>query len=387
MKNFSLTMPTYIHFGKGSLKKMLKHISKYSKILLVTGGESIRKNGIYDEIINILKGANIKIFEVSGVKPNPGVDKVYEGIEICKKNKIEFIIAAGGGSVIDTAKAIAAGVKYDGDVWELFHDESKVKDAIKIGAIITLAATGSETNGNSVITKEETNEKLAIHNDVLKPVFAIMDPTYTFSVNKYQTAAGTADILAHVFEQYFSPTKDTYVIDRISESIMKTVIKFGPIAYKNPENYEARAQLMYSSSLALIGILSSGKIADWATHAMEHEISAYHDLTHGVGLAILFPNWLKYCFSEETAWKYREFAINVWNLDPSLDDKTLANKAIEKTQEFFKSLNLPLTLKEVNIDDTNLEKWVSNIVKRRKSIGAFKVLFEDDIRNIYKMSL
>ena len=386
MNNFSLNLKTRIHFGKGSVSNLKSELQGYKKILLVTGSGSVKKYGIYDDVINIISKISIEIFELSGIKPNPSIDSVYKGIEICRKNNIEFILALGGGSVIDVAKAVAAGVVYKGDTWELFLDDSKVKSALKTGSILTLAATGSESNKNSVITNEKTKEKLGIRNDCLRPQFAVLDPSYTFTLPVIQTAAGVSDIMAHVFEQYFSTPKDAYLTDRISENVLKTCIKFGPVLLKEPENYEARAEIMWASTIALNGLLSCGKVTDWASHMIEHELSAYYDLNHGVGLAILFPNWMKQVMDESRLWKYRDYAVNVWGLSPELNDFELANAAIDKTRNFFDSLNLPNRLSQVNIDDKYFEIMAENVIKRGNR-GNFKILDKEDIISIYRMSL
>ncbi len=382
MENFHITMPTHIYFGKGAMKKITKELSQYKRFLLVAGGGSIKKNGVYQQVVEALESMKAKWVELWGIVPNPDIDKVKEGIKLIKENDLQFIIAVGGGSVIDTAKAIATGFYYEGDPWELFYDESKVQKALPVGVVLTLPATGSETNGNSVISNREKGEKLAIHNDILRPKFAILDPTFTYTLPAFQTAAGSADILAHVFEQYFSNSK-AYMIDRIAESIMKTVIKYTPIALKDPENYEARSELMYASTLALNGLLSCGKITDWATHAMEHETSATHDVTHGEGLAILFPKWMKYCYSEERKEKYIEFAQNVWGIIEK-DGYSSAIMAIDALSNFFKECGLRSSFSQLNIEEKYIDIWTSSIVTRRKSIGSFKVLFEQDIKAIYK---
>lgn len=387
MINFSLQLKTRMYFGKGCIENLENEVSAYNKILLVYGGGSIKENGIYQDVVDRLAEKKVEIFELDGIKPNPSVESVREGIKICKDNDIPFILAVGGGSVIDAAKAMAAGIKYNGDIWDLYLDDSKVKEALPIGVILTLSATGSETNGNSVVTNEKTRQKLAIHNDCLRAQFAILDPSYTFTLPAVQTAAGISDIMAHVFEQYFSPTKDAFLTDKISESILKTCIKFGPVLLKEPENYEARAEIMWASTIALNGLISAGKISDWATHVMEHEVSAFYDLNHGIGLAILFPNWMKYVADDERLWKFREYGVNVWDLDPTLSDKELAELSIQKTKDFFKSLNLPTTLAEVNIDKTYLEDMAENLSVRCGTLGNFKVLGKKDISIIYKLAL
>lgn len=386
MINFSLQLKTKIHFGKNSIKELSNELKNYSKILLVYGGGSIKRNGIYQNVINELKKNNTEFFELSGIKPNPSLKSVYEGIKICKENNIEFVLGVGGGSVIDASKAIAVGVKHQEDIWDLFLDESKIKYALPVGTVLTLAATGSETNKNAVVTNDDTKEKLGIHHDCMKPQFAILDPSYTFSLPQNQTSSGIADIMAHVFEQYFSPTKESFLTDALSEAVLKTCLKYGPIALKDPENYEARAEIMWASTIALNGLLTCGKITDWLTHMMEHELSAYYDLNHGTGLAILFPNWMKEVANSNTYWKFRNYAVNVWHLDSNKSDEELCNESIHKTREFFNLMNLPSSLKEVNIDNKYFNDMVHNLVKRNKT-GSFKQLGADEIMRIYQSSL
>ena len=386
MINFSLNLKTRIHFGKGAILNLKSELSPYKRILLVTGSGSVKKFGIYDTVMAELSATEKEVFELSGIKPNPSIDSVYDGIKICKENNIDFILALGGGSVIDAAKAIAAGVVYKGDVWELYLDNSKFEGALKTGCILTIAATGSESNRNSIITNEKTKEKLGLRMEELRPEFAVLDPTYTYTLSSVQTAASVADIMSHVFEQYFSPTKEACLTDGISESVLKTCIKFAPVLLTDPKNYEARSEIMWASTIALNGLLTVGKLGDWASHMIEHELSAYYDLNHGIGLAILFPNWMKRVADDSRLWKFRDYAVNVWDFPASLSDRELADASIKKTREFFNSLNLPSTLREVNIDEKYFELMAENIEKR-KTLGTFKVLNKEDIIEIYKLSL
>lgn len=378
MLNFSLSLKTKIHFGDGAVKNLGAELRPYNKILLVTGSGSVKKYGIYDAVTAQLKDK--QIFDLSGIKPNPTLDSVYQGIEICKQNDIDFILALGGGSVIDAAKAIAVGVIYDGDVWDLFMDESKFTGALKTGCILTIAATGSETNKNSIITNEKIKVKAGLRRDELRPEFAILDPTYTYTLPERQTAAGVADIMAHAFEQYFSPTKDAYLSDRMAESVIKTCIKYGPVLLKDPKNYEARAEIMWASTISLNGLLGCGKETDWATHMISYDFSAHYDLTHGIALAILFPNWMKQVFDDTRRWKFEEYAANVWGLPPER-----AEESIQKTREFFNSLNLPESLSQEGISDEQFEIFAENAVKRGKT-GNFKQLTKEDIISIYRRS-
>uniref|UniRef100_UPI0035690DB2 iron-containing alcohol dehydrogenase n=1 Tax=Ilyobacter sp. TaxID=3100343 RepID=UPI0035690DB2 len=316
-------------------------------------------------------------------------ESVYKGAEICKKNDIGLVLAAGGGSVIDCAKAIAAQVKYNGDVWQDFyvdHNLKELRDALPVASILTLAATGSEMNGNTVISKMDTNEKLGLGHEKLRPVFSILDPTYTFTVNKFHTAAGAVDIMSHVFEQYFSPDKKGYLQSRLMEGILKTVVHYGPVALKDPTNYEARSNLMWAGSLALNGMLSCGKEStDWATHAMEHELSAQYDITHGMGLGILTPYWMDYVLSEENAHRFVDYAKNVWGIEGDCE-MSVARKSIEKTREFFTSLGTPKKLSEVGIDHDKFEIMAERAVKNGP-IGTMQALEKEDVMAIYEMAL
>jgi alcohol dehydrogenase YqhD (iron-dependent ADH family) len=390
MKNFNYNIPTKILFGKGKVEKLGSEISKYtSKVLLVYGMSSIKKSGLYDLIKKQLSDSKIQCFELGGVDPNPRIESVYKGAEICKKNDIGLVLAAGGGSVIDCAKAIAAQVKYNGDVWQDFyvdHNLKELRDALPVASILTLAATGSEMNGNTVISKMDTNEKLGLGHEKLRPVFSILDPTYTFTVNKFHTAAGAVDIMSHVFEQYFSPDKKGYLQSRLMEGILKTVLHYGPVALKDPTNYEARSNLMWAGSLALNGMLSCGKEStDWATHAMEHELSAQYDITHGMGLGILTPYWMDYVLSEENAHRFVDYAKNVWGIEGDCE-MSVARKSIEKTREFFTSLGTPKKLSEVGIDHDKFEIMAERAVKNGP-IGTMQALEKEDVMAIYEMAL
>ncbi|WP_304159402.1 iron-containing alcohol dehydrogenase [Fusobacterium ulcerans] len=387
MKNFNYNVSTKILFGTGKVDELGNEVKKIgSKVLLVYGKGSIKKNGLYDKVIEVLKREEITIFELPNVDPNPRIECVYYGAEICKREGIELVLAIGGGSTIDCAKAIAAQSRYNGDVWEDLYVKNKIKQltsALPVASVLTLAATGSEMNGNSVISNMNENRKLSIGIDLLRPVFSILDPIYTYSVNKYQTAAGTADIMSHIFEQYFSPDHDGFLQNRLMEGLLKTIIHFGPIAYNEPENYEARANLMWGSSLALNGLLTYGKIStDWATHGMEHELSAYHDITHGVGLAILTPVWMEYVLSDENVHRFEEYGKYVWDISGD-DPMAIAKEAINKTREFFKSLNIPSTLQEVGIKEENLEKMADAAVAFGP-LGTMKKLHKADVLEILK---
>jgi butanol dehydrogenase len=387
MLNFNYSIPTKIFFGKDKINVLSEQVKNYgSKVLLVYGGGSIKKSGLYGKIIDILNKNEISFWELSGVEPNPRISSVRKGIEICKENKIELILAIGGGSTIDCAKVIGAGYYYDGDAWDIVVNPSKINKVLPIASILTLAATGSEMDAGAVITNLETSEKLATRNKYMAPKFSILDPTYTFSVPANQTAAGTADIMSHIFEEYFSNTKEAYLQDRMAEALLKTCINYGRKAIDEPENYEARANLMWASSLAINGLLSYGKETKWSVHGMEHELSAFYDITHGAGLAILTPHWMKYVLNDNTVNKFVEYGVNVWGLDPSGDKYEIANNAIKKTREYFVSLGLPSTLREVGIEEEKLDKMAKQATSRGK-LGSFKQLDTQDVLNIYRVAL
>lgn len=386
MYNFTFELPTRVHFGQGSLEKLAELKESGSKVLLVYGGGSIKRAGIYDDALNILRGAGLEVFELSGVEPNPRIESVRKGAKLCKENAIDMVLAVGGGSVIDCAKVTAAGAKYDGDAWDLVIDPMKIADALPIYAVLTVAATGSEMDPYAVISDLSKNEKWGTGSPLLTPKMSILDPSYTFSVSKKQTAAGTADIMSHTFENYFTPVEG-FLQARFCEAVLKTCIHYGPVALKDPENYEARANLMWASSWAINGTLSAGSGVNWCVHPMEHELSAFYDITHGQGLAILTPHWMMHVLSEETAGKFAEYGVNVWGLDPKADAWTNALAAIECTRRFFKEeLKLPMTLREVGI--TEQDKFEIMAEKAAAgSEGCYVPLTKEDIVKIFKAAL
>jgi alcohol dehydrogenase YqhD (iron-dependent ADH family) len=384
MLDFNYMISTKIFFGKNKIEKLGEELKSYGKnTLLVYGGGSIKKNGLYDAVTNILTKNVIAYHELPGVQPNPRITSVRQGIKLCRSHNIQSIIAVGGGSVIDCAKTIATGVYHNEDPWDMFiQGDSSIKKALPIGTILTVTGTGSEMNGNAVISNQETEQKLAIHHDLLRPRFSILDPTYTFTVPKHQTAAGTIDIMSHIFEQYFSPTKDAFVQNRLAESLLKTCINYGPLALKEPTNYEARAQLMWTSSLALNGLLGYGKITDWATHGIEHAVSAAYDVTHGTGLAILTPFWMEYILGEETTDQFVEYAQNIWQIKEE-NNLATAKKGIEKTREFFTNLGMPKALRDVGVDENKLEDMAEKTVLYG-DVGKVKKLGKKDVLAILK---
>ncbi|UZT81749.1 iron-containing alcohol dehydrogenase [Caproicibacterium sp. BJN0003] len=387
MNNFDYHIPTDVYFGKGQINKLGQRMSSIAKkVLLVYGGGSIKKIGLYNQIMEQLKQAGITVFELAGVEPNPRIQTVKKGVAICKQEGIEGILAAGGGSTIDCAKVVSAGACYDGDPWDLVLDSNKIKKVLPIAAILTLAATGSEMDGFAVISDMDKNEKWGTGNELTKPVFSIMDPQYTFSVSKYQTAAGSSDIMSHTFENYFNNTKGAFLQARIAEGILKTVIKYAPIAVEHPDDYEARANLMWASSLAINGLISYGEGTAWTVHPMEHELSAFYDITHGAGLALLTPYWMEYILSEKTVGKFAEYGVNVWGIDSSKEPMAIAKEAIAKTREFFNMIGMPSHLKELGIDQTHFDIMSEKAANGGLAYG-FVPLSKKDVKKIYTMAL
>lgn len=387
MINFNYSIPTKIFFGRDQINVLGDQIKKYgSKVLLVYGGGSIKKSGLYEKVVDIFNKNNIIFWELPGVEPNPRITSVRKGAEICKQNHIDIILAVGGGSSIDCSKVIGAAACYDGEPWDLVIDPRKIKKVLPIASILTLAATGSEMDAGAVITNLETNQKLGTGHKDMAPKFSILDPTNTFTVPKSQTAAGTADIMSHIFEVYFNNTKGVYLQDRMAEALLKTCINYGSKAMENPEDYEARSNLMWASSLAINGLLTYGKETKWSVHPMEHELSAFYDITHGVGLAILTPHWMEYVLNDDTLNKFVEYGVNVWNIDDGLDKYEIANRAIKETKKYFISLGIPSTLREVGIGEERLEEMAKQATVRG-SLGNFLPLDSKDVLNIYKAAL
>lgn len=387
MLNFDYSIPTKIFFGKDQIKRLPDQLSQYgSRILLIYGGGSIKKIGLYNKVIDLLSKNHLTFWELSGIDPNPRIESVRLGIDLCRNHQIDFILAVGGGSTIDCAKLIAAGFYYDADPWDLVIGKAKIEKALPLGTILTLSATGSEMDPIAVISNPETNQKIGMSHPTLAPKFSILDPTYTYSVPKNQTAAGTADIMSHVFEAYFSNIQSAYLQSRMAEAILKTCIKYGPIAMEEPENYEARANLMWASSLAINGLLSYGKERKWSCHPIEHELSAYYDITHGVGLAIITPYWMEYILDDNTVEVFKDYGVNVWGLNPSEEAYTIAQKAISNTKDFFRSLGLPTTLRSVNINEEKLE-IMANAATKHGPLGGFRPINTQDVLQILKSSL
>ena len=386
MNNYEYHVPTDIRFGRDQISCLDKEIGKYGhKVIMVYGGGSIKLSGLYDKVHKVLK--DFEIYELPGIEPNPKLSSVKMGAAICKQYGIDAVLAVGGGSTIDAAKHIACSAYYDGDPWDLVLDRSLVTRALPIFTVLTISATGSEMNPGAVISNEETKEKLEINHPLLYPTLSVCDPSYQFTLPARQTAAGTVDILSHIMEQYFQPNDHAYITDRLSEAAMKTCIKYGPIAIAEPDNYEARSNLMWTGSLALNHLFTFGKGGAWSVHPIEHELSAFYDITHGVGLAILTPAWMKYVLSDETVGRFAMFARRVWDVSQE-DDMAAAKAGILRTQRFFRELGMPDKLSEVGIDDSRLSEMAAEAIRTSGlSTRAYVKLDASDVECIYRECL
>ena len=388
MNSFVYDIPVKVYFGENQLCHLGAELSRYGKrVLLTYGGGSIKKIGLYDAVMDEVKKAGLEVFELSGIEPNPRIDSVRQGAQSCKDEKIDVLLAVGGGSTIDATKWMAAGACVDFDPWEFFSRWAPVEKALPIVTVLTLSATGSEMDAGGVISNPETKDKIGRMASPLLPKVSFLDPSNTYTVSPYQTACGTADMMSHIMEVYFNMSQDLFMLDCFMEGMMRTIIRYTPIAMKDPTNYEARANLMWTSSWAINGFVNGGKQQAWSCHPMEHELSAIYDITHGLGLAILTPRWLEYCLDETTVSKYVQFGVNVFGIDANQEPMAIAKQSIEKLSEFlFDVLGLKRTFTEVGI---RVEDFP---VMARKACGGdvlqgFKPLAQSDIEEIFKMCL
>ncbi|MGI6017813.1 MAG: iron-containing alcohol dehydrogenase [Marvinbryantia sp.] len=387
MINFEFYNPTRIIFGKDVYKKVGEEVKKYgSRILMVYGGRSLKANGTYDEVKVSLAQAGITCFELPGVQPNPRLSLVQEGVRRAKEENVEMILAVGGGSVIDTAKAIAAGVYYDGDVWDFYTTEKQPEKVMNVGVILTIPAAGSESSDGSVITKEEDQMKCSCCTDLFFPKFAMLDPQLCFTLPEYQISSGGADILAHVMERYFVPDEHHDFSDRLCEAAMVSLIHNLPKVLKNKKDYEAWAEVMWIGNIAHNGLLGKGKRDDWGSHNIEHQISAHYDIAHGAGLAIIFPAWMKYVWKTKPE-MMEQYAVRVWNV--AAEGKTQEEVILEGircTEEFYHSIGLATRLSDVGIDSSDFEVMAKKAVFMGP-LGNFKKLYKEDVMEIYKLAL
>lgn len=385
MNNFEFSIPTDVLFGKDQEAVLAQKLAAFGRrVLLCYGGGSIKTSGLYARIMKYLDA--FEVIELAGIEPNPRVQTLRRGVEIAKKHSIDVVLAVGGGSCIDCAKAVAAGALYEGDPWKLFVDMTKIRQALPVVAIPTIAAAGSELDPFAVISNPETNEKLFVEHPCLTPRVAILNPENTFSVSAYQTAAGACDTLSHLLENFFDRVPAT-VADGINLALMKAVVTHLPQALENPCDYRARSELMWASALALSGLGSSGKDFRWSVHYIEHELSAYYDITHGAGLALLTPYWMRHVLSADTVEKFCEYGQAVWAIAPSQNRFAMANEAIDATEHFFHCVGMPKSLTELGIDTRYFEKMAQKAVRIGHLSNAYVPLTQNDVLAILKAAL
>ena len=390
MNNFVFYSPTEFVFGKDTEGQVGELSQKYGarKVMIVYGGGSAQRSGLLDRVKASLDKAGLSWCELGGVQPNPTDGKVYQGIELAKKENIDLLLAVGGGSVIDTAKAIAAGVPYSGDFWDFFEGKAKVEAALKVAVVLTIPAAGSEGSGNAVITKEATLQKLGIKvPGLLRPVFSIMNPELTYTLPPFQTACGAADMMAHIMERYFSNTPDVELTDRISEGVLKAIIEEAPKAMKNPQDYGARANLMWAGMVAHNDTCGVGREEDWSSHALEHEVSAVYGVAHGAGLSVIFPAWLTWMTTHNLP-KLVQFAVRVWDVPAEGNPEAVALEGIRRLRRFFSSLGLPITFRELGIPEPDIDLLVNNLHRNKgELLGNYVKLTRQDTVEIYRLAL
>ncbi|MFQ6794554.1 MAG: iron-containing alcohol dehydrogenase [Thomasclavelia sp.] len=387
MQNFDFYNPTRIIFGKNVVEQIVNYVKIYGKKVCLfyegQGNWTIKTNGLYKKVMELIKGCDV--CEVTDVEANPRIETVKKAIKVCRDNDVDVLLAIGGTSVLDCAKAVAAGYYYYGDPWDFVSEKEKIKKALPIIDIMTMAATGSHMNNMAIISNVSKGQKRGISSPLLFPKVSFLDPTYTFTIPKRQTAAGTADIMSHIMETYFNDIDGTQIQDGLAFTLLKICIKDGEKSINDPENYESRANIMWASTLAFNGILAAGGDIPWSVHMMEHVLSAVYNVIHGEGLAVLTPSWMRYILDDTTAIKFKEFGVNVWGIDSSLSDFEAANLAINELEDFFINvLHLPSKLSEIGVDDSKFDE-MAEIAVKGTTINGYKSLNKEDVINIYKM--
>jgi alcohol dehydrogenase YqhD (iron-dependent ADH family) len=388
MENFIFQNPTKIIFGKGTENQVGQEVIPYGKkVLLHYGGGSIKKSGLFDKVVSSLKAAGVEYVELSGVQPNPRLSLVNEGIKICREKGIKFVLAVGGGSVIDSAKAIAMGVPYNGSVWDFFTGKATLGEALPVGTVLTIPAAGSEASTASVITNEDGWYKRGFNSEIIYPKFSILNPELAFTLPRNQVTWGGSDIMAHIMERYFTNTLNVELMDRLCESTLKTMIHNIPLVLEQPTNYDAWAEFMWAGTVAHNNLLNTGRIGDWASHDIEHELSAIYDVPHGAGLSVVFPAWMKYVYKHDIT-RFAQYAVRVWNVDQSFwSPEQTALEGIHRLESFFKSIGLPTTLKDLGITDDRLAEMADKCTNSDKStVGNFVKLGRSDVLKILELA-
>lgn len=387
MINFEFYNPAKVYFGSGEEKRTGEHIKPYgSRALLHYGGGSIKKNGLYDAVCTSLSQAGIFFVELGGVQPNPRLSLVRKGIELVRENELDFILAVGGGSTIDSAKAIAAAMKNEGDIWEYYMENREVTDALPIGVVLTMPAAGSETSDSSVVTNDEDGFKRYIGGSCLIPKFAVLNPEVTYSMPPYQIACGCSDIVSHLMERYFTQVEHVDYSDRLIEASLRAMLANGPRALANPTDYHVRAEIMWTATVAHNNLLNMGRIGDWGSHDIEHELSGMYDLAHGAGLSIVTPAWMKYVYRENVD-KFIQFACRVFDVELPMEDKeAIVMEMIARLEQWYRRMGLPVRLGEAGIGDERLREMADKCLMGRSHVGNFKKLNADDVFEIYRLA-
>lgn len=360
MNSFDFYSPTYFVFGRDRETEAGTYVKKFggSRVLVLYGGQSAKRTGLLDRVNESLRSAGLASVELGGIKPNPKSDMVYEGIELCRREQVDFLLAVGGGSVIDTAKAIAAGAVYDGDFWDFFSGKAPEK-ALPVGTVLTIAASGSEGSPDAIITKADTLEKNAAEADCLRPRFSILNPALTESLPPYQTACGVTDIMAHAFERYFTNTPDVETTDRLLEGVLLAMLHEGRRVMADPHNYEARANIMWAGMVCHNDVMGVGRKQDWNSHHLEHVLSALYDCAHGAGLAVIMPAWMRYCIEHGGEKRFAQMAVRVFGCQMDFDDpKRTAMEGVNAFRAFLKDIGMPLTFAEIGADPADIPKLV-----------------------------
>lgn len=390
MDNFTYYAPTLFEFGRGSEEKtgMLTFLTGSRRIMLVYGQKYVKTNGLLDRLRMSLEAIGIEVVELGGVQPNPVDTLVYKGIELGRNRNIDGLVAVGGGSVIDTAKAIAAGIPYKGDFWDFFCGKAIVKEALPVGVVLTVPGDGSEGSGNAVITRSDDLRKLSLRTDsILRPRFAVLDPELTFTLTAWQTACGIVDMMSHIMERYFSTTRGVEVTDRLAEGLLMALVDVAPKALADPTDYNARANIEWASTLAHNGLVGCGRVEDWTSHALEHELSAAYGVTHGAGLAVVFPAWMAFMAHHKPS-KVAQLGRRVFGVDAP-DDRTAAIEAVAQLRAFFSAvLRMPLTLKALGVQDPDIDMLVQKLHENKgEEIGSYYRLTPRDTHQIYELML
>ena len=388
MRDFHLFQPTYFAFGRDSEQQVGALVRRFqgSRVLLHFGGGSVKRSGLYDRVVASLEAEGIHIVPLGGVVPNPRSDMVYEGIRLCREEQLDFVLSIGGGSAIDSGKAIAAGALYDGDFWDFYSGKATPTKGLKHGCVLTLPATGTEGSTSSVVTHLDGMIKRGFNTDLNRPAFSILNPELTFSLPPYQTACGVVDMMAHIMERYFTNTKDVDLTDRLCEGTLKAIMAVAPRALENPSDYGARATLMWAGTIAHNGSLGVGREEDWASHNIEHELSALYDVAHGAGLAVVFPNWITYVM-DSNVMRFAQFAVRVFNCELNFEDpKQTALEGVARLKAFFRSIQMPLSFEEIGAREEDIPLLTQKTRADKEGLlGSFVRLNKQDVEAIFRM--